>query len=254
MSIYDHYNQQQQYPEANPQKSASPYAHLDETYRDFSEATFPSTSTKFQVTSVILTPSGTYNDQFRRPWTANVNVQNTSAVYEVVARAYHEHHVLKDSGAIPRDKNYMIDPSILAPVSGEFLQLAGRTESRAVNNQKVGWHQQTGRFMISINVQRDQAIKPTTYILIGYTDHLGFNETGWIDPQMEFSINTIFEVKEVQVNDGYGPRIVNQLQAVNQVLVDSTYSNVDEAKTIRMRPYEVAVSLARLNDPQLQGP
>jgi hypothetical protein len=243
---YDAYNQQ-------PQQH-NPYGAYDEQYKTYNEPKFPHQgASKITVETIVFTPTGSYNQQWRRPWTTDYNVQNAAAIHDVVAQAYHQHQVAKEAGKIHNETQYMVNPADLAPVSASFIKPAASAEVQAYANMKMGWNEPTGRFMMVISVQRTQAVVPNRYVIIGYTDHAGFSQSGAIDPQMELNINTMYEIRDIEIDRGYGTMVEQQLVSVNQVLVDHGYQGPDEADTIRLRPYEVAVSLARLNDPELQG-
>lgn len=237
------------------QQSFNPYNQYDEQYKTFDQKpTFPSAHTDIRVEKVIFVPTGTYNQQYRRPWVTEYNRDNANAVQEVVAAAYHQYQQAKSSGRVDAAAKYMVDPMDLAGVSSSFIKPSADFETMAQANHHGGWEMQTGRFMMVLNVQRHQAVTPTRYVVIGYTNYLGFTQQQHIDPTMELTVNTIFEIRETAVNRGYGLVTERQMVAVNQVLLDQHFSNPDEARMIRMRPSEVATALARMTDPQLQSP
>lgn len=247
MSAYDPYNQQ-------PQQPYNAYQAYDEPYKNYQEPKFPhGGATEIKVESVLFVPTGTYNQQYRRPWVTNYTVENATSVHDAVASAYRQHNIAKAEGRIHAEAKYAVNPLDLAGISSSFIQPSSVAETQAAANLAGGWMEQHGRFMMSLWVKRHQAVTPTRYVLIGYTNYLGFTQMQNVDPAMELNINTIFEVRDVQVDRGFGPRIEQQLIQVNQVLVDHHFTGPDQAQTIRLRPFEVATSLARLNDPMLAG-
>jgi hypothetical protein len=244
---YDLYNQQ---PQAS---SPLGYDSYNEPYKTYNEPKFPhGGNTEIRVEKVIFVPTGTYEQQWRRPWVATNAVAESTQLYDVVASAYRNHQIAKANGVQKADAKYMVDPMDLAGVSGSFLKPAAQGEIQAYANLRHGWNEQTGRFMMSLLVKRHQAVAATRYVIIGYTNELGFSAQH-VSPTMELNINTIFEVRDVTVNHGAGVQTEQQLVQVNQVLVDHGYTGPNEAETIRLRPYEVATSLARLHDPMLRA-
>lgn len=239
--------------EQQPQQPFNAYDQYNEPYKDYQEPRFPhGGNTEIRVESVLFVPTGTYNTQFRRPWVTNYTVENATAVHDAVASAYRQHNIAKAQGQIHAESKYTVDPMTLAGVSGSFIQPSAVAEAQAYANLAGGWGEQAGRFMMSLWIKKHEAVTPTRYVLIGYTNYLGFTQMN-VDPAMELTINTIFEVRDVQVNDQYGPRIESQMIQVNQVLLDPHFTGPDQAATIRMRPFEVATSLARLHDPLLSA-
>lgn len=237
----------------NQQQPRSSYDMYNEQSQPFTEPRFPDNrSTTINVIEAYLVPTGTYNQQWRRPWTTEYNQSNATAVHDVVARAYNDHIAAKRANTIHAEDKYMVDPNMLASVSAGFIKPAAAAEAHAHAALTHGWGEQTGRFYIKLQVQRDQAVRPTVYVLIGYTNHLAFSQhTSNIDPLMDLTINTIFELREVDINTGYGWAKEQRMERVNQVLIDPNFrSPDDEHGVIRLRPYEVAMSLARKNDPK----
>lgn len=243
---YDIYNQQQN-------NGFNPYEKYEEPYKAYNEPSFPHAgATTVRVKRTLFIPTGRYNQQFRRPWVAAYNRDNAQAVHDAVGQAYRHHAQAKADGRIDPNAKYMVDPMDLAAVSSGFIMPAAQTEVAAHANIMGGWGEQTGRFMMNIEVKLHQAVAPTEYVLIGYTNYVGFTESGYVSPDMELNINTIFQVRQVEVNNGYGVVMQSQLVNVNQVLVDQQYTDPNTAQTIRLRPFEVAASLARMTDPLLQ--
>lgn len=222
-----------------------------------------------QATHVVLeesvfVPSGVYQPQFRRPWTADLNNDNLNQVYEAVHHAYHDFQIKQDSGAVAPDARYAIDPSTLAGVSGAFILPAAGGEALArLHLNQGGLHVQTCRFLLKLAVYRHGAAEPTRYLAVGYTGHMGIqlkhgraglNQSDFmIDPQTDMTINAMLEVREKVTDWGYGPMKSLEMVSVNQVLVDTQYDSVENPKVIRMRPYEVTATLSRRADPGLTG-
>jgi hypothetical protein len=222
---------------------------------------FPHHSSQITVESLVFVPTGTYQDQYRRPWVTEVNQDNINQVYETVSHAYRDYQAKVASGAAAPDGSYMINPLDLSNVSSSFIRPAAAAEAKARVRLEHGLGYQTARFIMVINVMRHGAVEPNRYVINGYTNHLGLhqkhgragqnNSDFAVDQQMEMTVNSIMEVRNVYRNYGYGEQMSTEMVSVNQVLIDTQFETVDNAEVIRLRPYEVSAALARMHDPQV---
>jgi hypothetical protein len=244
------------------QQPVNPYDQFNEQYRDYDRTPrFPHHAATVTVESLVFVPTGTYQDQWRRPWVTEFNQSNVNQVYEVVAHAYHDYKAKHSAGSVAPDSNYMIDPLDLSAVSASFIQPAAAGEAQARLRLLHSLQYQTARFIMVIRVDRHGAVEPNRYVINGYSNHMGLvqkqgraglNQSDFaVDHQMEMTVNSIMEVRQVWRDYGYGQQISSEMVSVNQVLVDPQYDSVDNAQVIRLRPYEVASTLARMTDPQV---
>jgi hypothetical protein len=247
------------------QQPYNPYDTVNEKYANYSEdrrPTFPHhNAAKVTIEQLFFIPTGTYQEQWRRPWTAEVNQGNVNQVYEAVAHAYHDHKIKRDAGSISPDLAYAIDPMSLASVSASFIQPAAVGEAPARHRMKHSLAHQTARFIMTLAVHRHGAVEPNRYLINGYTDHLGllkkgdragYNQSDYeVDHSMEMTVNSIMEVRRMERHTGYGLEVTSEMVSVNQVLLDPNFTGVDQAQIIRLRPYEVATALTRMQDPQI---
>jgi len=242
----------------------SSYEKFNEPYQNYDTdrtPRFPHHAAQVTVESLVFVPTGTYQEQWRRPWVTEFNASNVNQVYEVVAHAYHDHQQKRNAGTVAPDATYMVNPHDLAPVSASFIQPAAAGEAPARLRLAHGVGYQTARFIMVLRVQRHQALEPDRYIINGYTNHLGLlqkqgragqnNSDYAVDHKMEMTVNSIMQVVNVMRDYGYGPQPSTEMVAVHQVLIDPNYDNVDNANVIRLRPYEVTATLARMADPQV---
>jgi hypothetical protein len=225
------------------------------------QPTFPSRATQIVVEELVVVPTGTYQQQYRRPFVTELNTGNINQVYEVVGHSYNEFRQRQEAGAIDPMAQYQINPLDLAPVSANFIVPAAFHEAPARLNLAQGLHLQTARFLLRIAVYRHGAVEPQRFLMNGYTNFMGIiqkqmraglnNSDYTLDPQMELTVNSVMEVIKTTRDYGYGPQSQWEMHSVHQVLLDTQFDSVDNANVIRMRPYEVAATLSRMNDPKL---
>lgn len=247
---YDPYNQQES--SSGDRRGDSPrdsrYDRYDEEYVDYQAPKFAKSNVKLRYLEGFFVPTGTYKTQYRRPWVTDYNPNTADLLSETVARAYHGHIQAIENGDMRPDSQYAVRPSDLYDVSGSFIQPSASYESEARANLRHGWNEQTCRFMLTIEVDKDPAVAPTTYVLVGYTNEMGVSQSGRIDPNMELNINTMFEVVRVR-NRGYDDTY--ELRSTQQILVDEDYRSPDTPNTYRMRPSEIAANISLAEDDEL---
>jgi hypothetical protein len=244
---YERYNQQNRAYDAY---KTSPRDADD----DFEPASFNRPErARIRVVETVFVSTGTYQQQYRRPWVTNNNLTNTEEMKSLLARSYYDHRQAKEDGRIAAARNYEFDGTTLNSISADFIRPSARTERKTFANTKGTWEDQTCRFFMTIECERNSGGK-TQYMLIGYTDEQGISKNGNIDPQMRLTLNSIFELAPVEYGSRSGRgRTRYELRSVQQVLVDYDYSGPESSETIRMRPQEVAASMSRRKDPELQG-
>jgi hypothetical protein len=248
---YDPYNQQ----------PIDPYNLYNPAPQPMGERpTFPTRGASIQVEMLLVVPTGTYQQQWRRPFVTQLDNNNITQVYDVVSHAYHDFMLRKKNGSLPANAAYDIDPMQLSAISSSFIKPAMGAEAPARLNLKHSLEFQTARFVLRIAVQRHGAVEPQRFVMTGYTSHMGIlqkagraglNQSDYtLDPLMELTINSVMEVRKVTRNYGYGDQIAWEMHAVHQVLVDTEFRSVDDPNVIRMRPYEVTSALSRMHDPR----
>ena len=171
-----------------------------------------------RVIRLVITQTNSYGDQFIRPLEANIDasVKNTF-----------EQHL---SGL------QAITPDAVAPITVGFL--APSAQQRGVAQIANGWGTQRLRFMMEIEVTRNNL--QTRELVNGYTDHPGIAMgSKSIDPNMIFVINNITKVSTKQIgNREIGFRTTFNTHGTNQVVFDSvptSYLNNDKQFIITPR-------------------
>lgn len=236
---------------------------FDPAYEPMNQTSFTAGARRqsnIRVVSLLITPTGEYNQQVMRPWITDYNHRNMNAVYEAVGRSLHNFRQMKDAGKIDPRQRYMITPETLSQASNTFIQPSGEWESHVHLNNKGNWNNQVCRFMMAIEILEGQTIAPRQYVLIGHTDRMGLRPdmfgaaTGSIDHDMEFTINTMYETRETLSGGNYGQR-ERTLVACNQILVNDYYKGPGELPSTvhRMRPMDVVNSIHLSSIPELMN-
>ena len=176
--------------------------------------------TKLRVVNLMMAETGTYNQQFVRPYATSLDAHSLNALTEKVV----------NSGAETVAGH-------LSGLTSTFLSPTATAESTIMIAN--GWNERRVRFMLAIEVEHSVG-GTVMYYLQGYTDHLGVSASHYIDPNMVFIINSITSVNIRNVNTPYG---VKQFQVVNDsshLLCDPYSAGMyGNAPTIGMRPSDV---------------
>lgn len=235
------------------QQPYNPYGAHDESYNSYQPPTFGgSGAAQIRVKRLILTPTGEYNTQFRRPWVTSYNRDNAAMVQEAVASTLHQHQMMVANGSLPDNAQYEVTPEMLAGISGTFIKPSATTERPAFLNANGGWGVQTARFMMAIEIRRPDTHVVVEHILIGHTNYMGLTQSSAIAHDMEFNINTMFEVRTMQHRTDFGMQTVQRLVKTNQILVDDRFTgDIDSSESIRMRPFEIMSAIQASAIPQL---
>lgn len=149
---------------------------------NFSSAPFQAglfrTSSKLRVESLILRHTGTFNDQFIRPYVTNPALGNADL-----------NRIATNIADASLQGN--ITPISVSGTGGSFLTRAALPEAMAgiVN----GWSTQRLRFIMKVSIINSIGGSNTLFVT-GYTDHAGVMN-GALDPNMEFFVNNMYKVR-----------------------------------------------------------
>ena len=151
----------------------------------------------FSVVKLLIMETGSYNDQFIRPYTMDVRQEHIDAVNNVVG----------DSPSVT--------PASLAGVASSFFKIAAVPEK--VAKIANGWGTKRCRYLMEIAYNRGGM--RTHELIAGYTEHHGIStltSAAHVDPDLMFFINTVTVVRMDAVPPAiYGnvpaksPRVVN---------------------------------------------
>lgn len=142
---------------------------------------------KFYVEELIIAESGTYTDQFLRPYVTEVR----GGLIEQIEERY--------------SKSRRFTPSILANIANQFIVPDYHT--RGIIEIPHGWDSRRGRFILTVVIELGTGDR-LKQVLMGYTNSVGFT-TRNVDHDMEFYVNSTFMLTEKTWRDHNGRTVRN---------------------------------------------
>jgi hypothetical protein len=172
------------------------------------------------IVRFVIQETGTYEDQFRRPYQTHLDGQTQNELINAL------------------DGAKAITPSKIAGIANQFIRPSATPESQIgiVN----GWECKRLRFFLEIQTE-DFIGNVTSEYVVGYTDHPGISFGGHLDPNMVFFINAINTTRTTKVVTPLGNQTHHNLIDASHVLVDSSYQGImsKQNKTYGLRPEDV---------------
>lgn len=187
------------------------------------------TRRQINVSQLLLVETGTYNEQFRRPYETHLRGDTMNRMQNRVAAS--------TPGAVTS--------TAIGSLAAEFVMPAAAPESRIdiVN----GWDTRRMRFNMTVVIQTALGFK-TSLILAGYTDHYGAvvaPTRHTLDPNMRFIINSILRVREVTERTPMGTMVNRSVIENSHLLSDMNYSGfMQPNRETRMRPEDVFTTMS----------
>lgn len=160
-------------------------------------------TSKLRVESLILRMTGTFNDQFIRPYVTNPSLNNRDL--ERIA-----------SNIAQAAPNGNITPVAVSGVSGSFLTRSASAE--AVAGIVNGWSMQRLRFIMKVSLVNAIGGSNTLFVT-GYTDHAGV-ANGHLDPNMEFFVNNLYKVRSTFTQTPVGTNHILETVGSQQIITD----------------------------------
>jgi hypothetical protein len=177
-----------------------------------------------RIHRLIIAQTGTYNEQYRRPYTSSLDGQSHNRILETIERSS------------------SITPSTMAGVSNQFIKPQATPEcSVGIAN---GWGTQRLRFMMEIQSQ-DMMGNITSEYVVGYTDHAGLSMAGHLDPSMTFTINAINSTRsKTQFSQTHGNQTHQSFVDASSILVHDQYDGaIKPNQMYGLRPEDVYYQL-----------
>lgn len=181
---------------------------------------------KVEITRLLLRPSGTWNQQFMRPW--ELNVTGAAALTALAEAAVSYHGELTPGGVAS------IARSSLAPT------VAAVCEAPIENS----WAEERLLFVMEVEIIGKLGGK-SRYWFQGYTSYNGVSLQGSIDPNMNFYINSYLGVTVSKTLGGDGmmyeiDTLLESCQVTNGLFYNDMGQQIDP---ISMRPYDVLAGI-----------
>ena len=178
-------------------------------------------STNLRIVRLIMQETGTYNQQYSRPYQTHCDHTTLAAVTE---------RVIDRNGG-------RFDSAALSGLAGSFIAPTSTPESiiPIVN----GWNEKRARFLMEVDCQFQVGGSSTTYIQ-GYTNFPGITMNNSIAPDMEFYINSIITTKKSNVHTPYGMQTYETVTDNSHLLCSNSWSGITQLGQQRMmRPQDV---------------
>lgn len=169
---------------------------------------------------IFMFETGTYNQQWRRPYETTVDGEILRAIEEKT-QGYSE-----------------FTPMVMAGVANRFIAPKAQPESsiQIPNN----WNEPRIRFLMELEYSHGSFGAPVTEIVIGYTDHPGVGLNGSVDMNMEFYINSIMQIRNTVVNSPLGNMISSVVTDNSHVLCNNNWNGIyTPQREQRMRPEDI---------------
>lgn len=151
-----------------------------------------------QVTKLLFTETGTYNDMPIRPLYSHLEAPELQMFQEVT------------QGGKQLTANHLarVAPMMLRP----------KTEIEGIANIANGWGERRFRFMMEVRHGGVMGSQVLQY-LTGYTDHAGIGHAGTLDPQMRLFFNNTLTVRGVVESTPLGNMMRSTVADASHVLV-----------------------------------
>lgn len=150
------------------------------------------------VVELVLMESGSYGDQFMRPYKTELKGPMIDRIQERF------------------EKTRRFTPALLASIANQFM--VPDTRPRGVIEIPHGWNERRGRFILTIEIKLATGGK-IRQVIMGYTNSVGFTISK-VDHDMEFFINNMYILTERQIETRNGYRTEYYPSHMNDVLSD----------------------------------
>jgi hypothetical protein len=186
-----------------------------------------------KIMKFVIQETGTYNEQFKRPFTSGLDGQTFKTIIDTV------------------DQARAITPSTMAGVANQFLRPSVSPESHIVIPN--GWTNKRLRFFLEVQTESQMGAIQTEYV-VGYTDHMGLSVSNNIDPNMRFYINAINVTRTTYQHTPLGNQVHQNLIDASHILINDQYTGVHTQNQVYgLRPEDVFTQMSSLDLQQEVG-
>lgn len=177
--------------------------------------------TSIRVIRFVIHETGTYNEQYRRPYISQLTSQGMN-------------QILENTMSAPR-----IHAGIFSGVANQVL--APSPEAESVINIPNGWSERRFRFMLHLEV---------TYKTGGVIHEIvtGWSETpastvslyGTLDPNTVFRVNNTIHIRQQNITTPLGIQTRSSIADCSHVLSDNNWTSINSPnRQISMRPTDI---------------
>lgn len=191
---------------------------------------------KIEITKLLMIETGTYGEQYSRPYTTNLD-GGTMNQLENIVNQYGDISALSLSG-----------------IAGQIITPSSVPEARV--NIANGWNERRVRFMMELSTKRE-AGSITTEVVTGWTSHVGITHNGAVDPNMSFYVNSVIRTRAQQVRTPIGNQVFRNVFETSQVIGGNPQSIFDrptDPNHLRqtIRPTDVFVNMGKSHIADIQ--
>lgn len=173
-----------------------------------------------RIARLIVAQTGTYGEQFRRPYNSVLDGTARSQVLNAL------------------EESQTITAATLAGVANRFILPTAAPECQAkIQN---GWNTPRLRFMMELQ-HIDMLNSVQSEYIVGYTDHPGMTASGALDPNMVFTVNAINMTSHRQnTSASMGTQVYQDVVDSSSILVNDQYDGLlSPGKLYGLRPEDV---------------
>ena len=184
--------------------------------------------TQINVVELLLNETGTYNQQFLRPYESSMDGRDTAKVVDRISEA------VRVGASVNNNTFIGIGTAIVAP-SASIVTPIGILN---------GWDRDRLRFKLTIDVTMNTGSR-IRYIYTGFTSDANilpgiYHDQSKIDPNMLFKVNTVTRTRVVSEVTPYGNRDRFSALATCNVLVNPHWQGITSTNNMyTMRPSDV---------------
>lgn len=175
-------------------------------------------SKNLQIHKLLIIETGTYNQQYTRPFRMNLQADALDALQ----------HTIDDSN--------VITSNMLSGVANQFIRPAAQPEAQInINN---GWDTKRLRFLLQISYERGGFTMHD--VILGYTDYAGVSHSLALDPQMKFHVNSVVNQRQSVIATPTGHKSIFQTADASHVLASQQHASVlNNTATYHLRPEDI---------------
>lgn len=185
-------------------------------------------ATNIRVVELALIPTGTYKQQFSRPYTMDLTPSTLNQIANTVEAA--------------TSMGQSITPLTISTMGSTVVAPAANHHG-AVNIIN-GWDIRRLRFRLIVEVTYSVGGSRRFYYT-GYTDHGGLSYGNALDPNLVFYINSIISARSIRQETPMGSTIIENIERGRHLLCDNNWGGALETnQTYLMRPEDIYNSMA----------
>lgn len=179
---------------------------------------------RIKIKKFLITETGTYNAYYQRPWETHFNQTTVDNLTERVAE-------------MDRTGTKSIQPELFSGLASNFVHPSTNPQNLVMLPN--GWNEKRLRFLLEVELVEGLSSSGTIFYFQGYTDYLGATNSGNLDPEMLFIINSYVKVKRFNQSTQFGIQVKDIIAETAQIINGIIYSDGESNSPFKLRPYDV---------------